>query len=148
VGKHVYSANVGDGRAIVIGDRGIQQLTVDHRIDNPEERERIRKMGGQTKGRHVYREGWWLMPTRTIGDEWFKPVGIIATPFVSKYKILETDVALIAACDGLFDVMANEEIAKLASRFPQPESCLEALRDEVLYNRRGRDNLTMIAVFF
>ena len=28
-----------------------------------------------------------LMPTRTIGDQYFKPVGIIATPSVNEYKI-------------------------------------------------------------
>lgn len=105
-------------------------------------------MGGQTKGRYVYREGHWLMPTRTIGDEWFKPVGIIATPFVSQYTVLESDLGLLAACDGLFDVMTKDEIAELARRFPQPESWLEALKDEVLHNRHGTDNLTMIAVSF
>jgi len=147
-GKTIYCANVGDARAIVIGEKGVQQLTVDHRIDNPEERERIRKMGGQIRGRHVYREGWWLMPTRTIGDEWFKPVGIIATPFVSNYTVLESDLGLLAACDGLFEVMTNEEIAELSRRFPERKSCVEALKDEVLYSRHGTDNLTMIAVSF
>jgi len=49
------------------------------------------------------------------------------------------------ACDGLFDVMTSEEAADFARRFPQPETLLEVLKTEVLVNRLGSDNLTMIA---
>lgn len=142
----ITTANVGDARAIVIGDREVRQLTVDHRVNNEEERERILATGGKIRGSYVYRGSIGLMPTRTIGDEYFKPVGIIASPSVSCYDISENDLFLLAACDGLFDVMTNEETAMVARGFTEPEPFLAQLRTDVLVNRRGMDNVTMIAV--
>ena len=144
--RDIFTANVGDARAIVIGTTGFQQLTVDHRLDNVEERQRIEEMGGQIHYPYTYRGDLGLMPTRTIGDEYFKPVGIIATPSVNKYKIPEYDLILLAACDGLFDVMTNEEVADFVRRLPNPQQLVEVLRNEVLFNRFGTDNLTIIAV--
>jgi serine/threonine protein phosphatase PrpC len=73
-------------------------------------------------------------------------VGIIATPSVSEYRISKNDLVLIAACDGLFDFMSNEEVAEFARRTTKPESLLEILKKEVLFNRGGTDNLTIVAV--
>ncbi len=142
----IYAANVGDARAIVIGDKMIHRLTVDHRLENAEERQRIESMGGYIEYPYTYRGVEGLMPTRTIGDEYFKPVGIIATPSVSEYAITEDDFMLVAACDGLFDFMTNEEVAEFAREFRQPEMLVEALKRQVLINRLGTDNLTIIAV--
>jgi serine/threonine protein phosphatase PrpC len=144
--RDIFTANVGDARALVINKSGFHQLTVDHRLENPEERKRVEKKGGHIRSPYVYRGGMGLMPTRTIGDQYFKPVGVIATPSVSEYKIAEDDLVLLAACDGLFDVMTNEEVAEFSMRFSQPDSLVEALRHEVLIERFGTDNLTIIAV--
>lgn len=142
----IFTANAGDARAIVISKSGVSQLTVDHRLDNPEERQRIEKMGGHIDYPYVYKGYQGIMPTRTIGDEYFKPVGVIATPSVSDYKTSKDDLILLAACDGLFDVMSNEEVANLAQESPQPQTLVEALKYEVLVNRFGTDNLTIIVV--
>lgn len=143
--RQIFTANVGDARAIVISDQGLSQLTVDHRLDNLIERQRIEDMGGQIRYPYACRGHQGLMPTRTIGDRYFKNIGIIATPSVSEYKISQDDLILLMACDGLFDVMTSEEAADFARRFPQPETLLEVLKTEVLVNRLGSDNLTMIA---
>jgi len=145
--KDIFTANVGDARALVINNAGFRQLTVDHRLENMEERKRVEEMGGHIRYPYVYRGYLGLMPTRTIGDQYFKPVGVIATPSVSKYKVAEDDLVLLAACDGLFDVMTNGEVSEFAMRFSQPDSLLEALKHEVLLNRFGTDNLTIIVVF-
>lgn len=142
----IFTANAGDARAIVVSNTGFTQLTTDHRLDNPAERQRIAQMGGVIRYPYVYRGYLGLMPTRTIGDEYFKPVGVIATPSVSEHRITPEDIFLIAACDGLFDVVTNEEVAELARQHAQPESLVEALKQEVLVNRFGTDNLTIIAV--
>ncbi len=144
--KEIFTANVGDARAGVINKQGFHQLTVDHRLDNPAERERVLKMGGRIVYPYTYRGGLGLMPTRTIGDQYFKPIGIIATPSVSEYRIADDDLILLAACDGLFDVMTNEEVADFARRFLQPKALVQELKNEVLINRLGMDNLTIIAV--
>jgi serine/threonine protein phosphatase PrpC len=142
----VYAANVGDARAIIVGWKGVKQLTVDHRLDNPDERQRVGIMGGRIRYPYTYRGVQGIMPTRTLGDSYFRPAGIIATPSVGEYKITDDDFLLLAACDGLFDFMDNEEVANLAREYVSPESLLEALKHEVLVKRTGTDNLTMAAV--
>lgn len=142
----IYVANVGDTRAIVISRSKVLQLTIDHRIGNPDEEQRISRMGGVIRPPYVMRGLSGLMPTRTIGDASFKPVGIIATPSVREYEIQEDDLYLIAGCDGLFDFMSNEGIAEVARKYTKPNILLENLKQEVLFNRGGTDNLTVIAV--
>lgn len=144
--RHILTANAGDARAIVIRDREAHQLTIDHRVINQDELTRILDMGGTIRGSYVVRGGKGLMPTRTIGDEYFKPVGIISTPAVKSYTISEMDLFLIAACDGLFDVMTNEEVADIAGECTESAQLLDRLKNEVLVNRHGPDNLTIIAV--
>lgn len=142
----IFTANAGDARAIVIRDREAHQLTIDHRVMNRDELTRILDRGGTIRGSYVVRGGEGLMPTRTIGDEYFKPVGIISTPAVNSYEISERDVFLIAACDGLFDFMTNEEVADIAAEFTEPDQLVDRLKIEVLVNRCGLDNLSIIAV--
>jgi serine/threonine protein phosphatase PrpC len=146
--QRVFAANVGDARAIVVNRSGHRQLTVDHRLDNPIELERIKKMGGLVRYPYAYRGDLGLMPTRTIGDRYFKPVGVIALPSVSEHNLSEGDIVAIVACDGLFDVMTNEEIAEMARNCPEAKELVQILKNEVLVNRSGRDNLTIIAISF
>lgn len=142
----VFTANAGDSRVIIISQDTTRQLTIDHRLGNPEEEQRIISMGGEIKPPYIMRGLAGLMPTRSIGDEYFKQVGVIATPAVSEYHIRKDDLYLIAACDGLFDSMDNEEIALFARRYRNPEILLAALQEEVLIKWHGTDNLTIIAV--
>lgn len=142
----VYTANAGDARIIIISQTSVTQLTTDHRLENEEEKQRIIKMGGGIKPPYVTRGLSGIMPTRSIGDEYFKAVGVIATPSVNEYTITTEDIMLIAGCDGLFDFMDNEEIAELGRKYQRPDMLLEILKNEVMVNRCGSDNLTVIAV--
>ncbi len=142
----IYAANVGDARAIVVGRRSMHQLTVDHRLDDPSERQRVEAAGGRVIYPYTYRGMQGLMPTRSLGDSYFKPVGIIATPSVAEYALTDDDFLVLAACDGLFDFMENEEVARFAREYAGLEALLEALKTEVLGNRSGADNLTIAAV--
>ena len=142
----IVTANAGDGRAVVVGQRVVEQLTVDHRVDDEAERERVERMGGQIVYPYVYRGVSGIMPTRTIGDPYFKPVGVIATPSVSTHPISDDDLMLVAGCDGLFDFMSNEDVAEFARRISEPVRLAEALRSEVLDARAGSDNITIICV--
>jgi len=142
----IYTANAGDARAIVIGKNYVTQLTVDHRVDNTIERQRIESSGGHIVYSYVSNGTGGLMPTRTIGDQPFKSVGVIATPSVGEHQISPEDLVLLIACDGLFDVMSNEEIAEFARHIDDINLLLENLKQEVLVNRLGTDNLTIIAL--
>lgn len=142
----IIAANAGDARAIVVARTSVVQLTIDDRIENEAERERIERSGGRIFSPYVYRGNAGLMPTRSIGDAYFKAVGVIATPHVRRYHIGSDDMVLVAACDGIFDFMANNEVADIARRFEAPDELAESLRKEVLENRRGSDNITVMCV--
>jgi len=142
----IYCANAGDARAILVSKNNIRQLTVDHRVYNEQERERIIKSGGLIREPYVIHQGMGLMPTRTLGDGLFKEVGVISTPDVSTYQVQDNDMVLVAACDGLFDFMLNEEVAQFVFRYGDLNTLLNKLVDEVLNQRFGTDNITIIAV--
>lgn len=144
-GKSLTAANAGDARILVIGKTSVRQLTVDHRVSDPEERARIISHGGQIERDKAVRVGnVCLMPTRALGDADFRSAGVIPTPFVKEDAIGADDLWLLAACDGVFDVMTNEEVAELLRRFDDPQKAAEALKHEVLASRNGRDNLTIM----
>ena len=88
------------------------------------------------------------MPTRSIGDPYFGPIGVIAVPSVSEHDLSEEDLVALAACDGLFDVITNEEVAEIARNSPDVEELVQILKEEVLVIRFGHDNLTIIAISF
>lgn len=144
--EYIYAANAGDSRAVIIGEQGLIQLTIEHRLSNREEQQRIEDKGGIIRYPYVYHGYKGLMPTRSIGDQFFKQVGVIATPSLSEHQVTQDDMLLVVACDGLFDIMSNEEVAQLARKLPQPEKLVNKLRDEVFFHRYGTDNLTILVV--
>lgn len=144
--KKIYTANAGDVRIVVIGKDEFHQLTTDHRLDNLDERKRIQAMGGEIEYPYAVRDGQGLMPTRTLGDEYFKPIGIIATPDIDEYIISDNDIYLIAATDGLFDAMSNKEVLEVSQKFDNPDDIVQALKTEVLVSRHGTDNLAIIVL--
>ncbi len=144
----IHTANAGDARAVVIGEDYHIQLTEDHRLDNPSERERIEKAGGVISYPYTVKGYRGLMPTRSIGDEYFRSVGIIPCPSTSSYEISSDDMMLIAGCDGLFDVMENHELAGFVKKYRDMDLLINELKKEVLINRMGGDNLTVIIIDF
>lgn len=143
----IFTANAGDSRIIIIGENGVRQLTIDHRLYNDEERNRIEKMGGIIFGGYACTvDGEGLMVTRAIGDWKFREIGIISTPYTYSYKIKKKDIMLIAACDGLFDEMSNDRVADFARKYTNPEELVKKLMNCVYKECYGRDNLTIIAV--
>ena len=142
----IYVANAGDARALVVSSGGVRQLSIDHRLDVYGERQRIIKAGGLVCPPYTRRGFQGMMPTRTIGDEYFKPVGVIATPSVREYEVKKDDLIAIAASDGLFDVMSNAEIGDFARKTPDLEKLVRALKREALVKRRATDSVTIVAV--
>lgn len=141
--RKIFFANAGDARIIIVGKK-THQLTVDHRVDSTIEKIRIEKMGGVIAYPYAYRDDRGLMPTRTIGDHYFKKIGIIATPHVGQYSIKPKDKFLIAGTDGLFDGLTNGEIEIIAREAKEPEKIADILRRNILSERKTSDNITVI----
>ncbi len=145
-GNTLWHANAGDVRLIVVRESWVKQLSQVHRLTNSREKRRIVKAGGVLAGALVVKGDLGLMPTRSLGDEYFKDVGIIATPFIGHYKLKSQDSWILAATDGLFDYTANQEVAEFIARFDQADSAAAGLKQEVLVKRGGSDNLTFILI--
>lgn len=138
----IFFANVGDCRLIVIG-KETKQLSIDHRVKNTEEADRIKKLGGLIRGPYVFTGFSGLMVTRSLGDQKHKPVGVISTPYVGSYNIQLDDQYIIAGTDGLFDVVDNEKVAIIAKSIKDPKKIGEALKDVAIANK-SRDNITVM----
>ncbi|KAF3596875.1 hypothetical protein DY000_02027782 [Brassica cretica] len=127
-GNQVMVANLGDSRAIMIGtsengETEVVQLTSDLKPSVLSEAERIRKRNGRVLALeaephilrvwlpHENRPG--LAMSRAFGDFVLKSYGVIATPEVSTHQITSRDQFLLLASDGVWDVLSNEEVAKV-----------------------------------
>lgn len=142
----IHTANAGDSRIILIGAGGATQLTVDHRLDDPDELKRVMLCGGKIRYPYVMKGSEGVMATRALGDEYFRDAGVIPTPFVKVHSIREQDAWLVAATDGLFDVIDNRETAKICEKHADPIWAAEDLVLEATRRCRVTDNISIIVV--
>jgi len=146
-GGEVVFANAGDAELLLISKGSHVPLTEMHRLSNSLERARILRAGGGISGSYVtLPDGSGLECTRAIGDWKFRRVGIIADPRVGLAPLGQEDLWLVAACDGLWDVMDHAEVADVARRGRTPRAVAEALHHEAVEERDTPDNLTVIAM--
>lgn len=124
----IVCANVGDSAIMIVreseGENTIEQLSENHRPENPEERERIEKCGGRVdKARNSFGEfigphrvymqdllvpG--LMLSRSLGDCFAHTLGVISDPFIKTVRHTPLDRALIVASDGIWDTISTQEV--------------------------------------
>jgi serine/threonine protein phosphatase PrpC len=150
-------AHVGDSRGLVLSKSAVtgavERLTEDHKPDRPDEKERLASSGG-----HVVEVGgiwrvftpnivsiggrtlqWGLAVSRAFGDLALKkpsPI-VIADPEISRHVTLNDEAVVVIACDGIFDVLTDEEVMTHSSGGPA-----EILR--AAYGKLSDDNLTAI----
>jgi protein phosphatase 2C family protein 2/3 len=119
----LYLAWAGDSRAIVVRGCNVIAATADHKPDNPKEEERIKRAGGEVIISDAPRVNGRLAVARALGDKYLKIAGdpIIATPDVMQEKVRTGDLVILA-CDGVWDVMSNQEVAAMA-RYALTQSC-------------------------
>ncbi len=101
--------NAGDSRCIMCRDNMAISLTKDHKPHWPEERNRIEQLGGQVKWDGADWRIKDLSVSRSFGDLDSEPF-LTARPDVYKYKLEGGDKFIVLACDGLFDVMENQDV--------------------------------------
>mmetsp|Transcript_3676 Transcript_3676/g.5691 ORF Transcript_3676/g.5691 Transcript_3676/m.5691 type:complete len:660 (-) Transcript_3676:370-2349(-) len=111
--KRLYCANAGDSRAIVVRQDGsVVRLSRDHKPGLLDETKRITDLGGKVIYWGRWRVEGLLAVSRSIGDASLKPY-ITADPEICEYEIEESDMFLVIASDGIWDVLSNEQVAKL-----------------------------------
>ncbi|KAL7073550.1 hypothetical protein ACQ4LE_007528 [Meloidogyne hapla] len=154
---YIFFANLGDSRGILSRKSDNIFSTEDHKPYMEKERDRIVKAGGSVM---IQRVNGSLAVSRALGDYEYKSVpGLCATeqlvsPEPDIYIIernKEDDEFLVLACDGIYDVLENEELCRLVrSRLTVTEDLKHASNQvlDVCLSKGSRDNMTMIMVVF
>lgn len=167
----LWCANAGDSRAVVCRDGVAIPLSFDHKPDSEIESSRIQNAGGfvePTNG--MFRVNGNLNLSRAIGDLKYKgqehlPVEaqiITAEPDVLKHDVHPQDEFFILACDGVWDILSNQEAVdfvrtriqaeRAQDREPQLSKICEQVFDRcIATNPRetrglGGDNMTCVVV--
>jgi len=102
-------ANVGDSRAILSTSWQTSFASKDHKAIDPQERERIIKLGGTIQNDRVSGQ---LSVTRALGDSNLLPY-VSPVPEVFVQAIGEQDDFVLMASDGLWDVVSNDDVVKI-----------------------------------
>ena len=112
---HIICANVGDSRCVVGSSGTTIAMTEDHKPSNPPEKKRIELAGGFVSMDRVNGE---LAMSRALGDFRYKEdpnlneltYPVICYPDITVHeRNEEKDEVMVLACDGVWDVLSNDE---------------------------------------
>eukprot|EP01090_Pellita_catalonica_P012675 TRINITY_DN2820_c0_g3_i1.p1 TRINITY_DN2820_c0_g3~~TRINITY_DN2820_c0_g3_i1.p1 ORF type:complete len:393 (+),score=64.55 TRINITY_DN2820_c0_g3_i1:101-1180(+) len=138
----LYVANAGDSRAVLYSGGEVIPLSVDHKPESTTEKKRILKHGGfVTESRRVCGA---LTLSRALGDCDLQP-WVTWMPDVQIHEISSEDEFIIFACDGLWDVVSNEEAVRIATTEKEPARAATKLRDYAHLLGSG-DNISVAVV--
>lgn len=154
---HVYIANCGDSRAVLCR-RGVPAVcTLDHKPTVPAEKERIQRAGGSVM---IHRVNGSLAVSRALGDFEYKnvegrgPTEQLVSPapevFIEARNDSE-DQFLVLACDGIWDVMSNEDLCTFIHHQMTISDDLEKVAASVIDHclfKGSRDNMSIVLVAF
>ncbi len=149
-GRKLTVANVGDARAVLERGGKVLRLSEEHKVRTPKEEKRITEAGGKItayRGRtYVEGQGNMLEVSRSLGDGSFRPF-VTHEPVFYEVELNQECKKLILACDGLWDVMSDQEAVALIKNAPAAEAAAQLLKNEAL-RRNSKDNITVIVVNF
>ncbi|KAK1576690.1 hypothetical protein Q3G72_015799 [Acer saccharum] len=112
----IIAANCGDSRVVLCRGKQAIPLTVDHNLNRQDEVARITDGGGIiVEWGYCLRVEGVLSMTRAIGDHSLKPY-IIPVPEITFTTRSAEDEFLVLASDGLWDVLSNDDVIKLARK--------------------------------
>ena len=143
----MYMANLGDSRCLLcrkLGEKNtVQQISVDHLASSEEAIKYAEEHGG-----HVIngRLSSILAVSRFLGDSVLAPLAIPEP--TCKELILEKNDRILLACDGVFDVLSNEQVCDLVLDFGEnPMNSAVKVRDTA-YDLVSYDNISAIVISY
>ncbi|CAH3126033.1 probable protein phosphatase 2C T23F11.1 [Pocillopora verrucosa] len=156
----IYCGNVGDSRAIASKKGAVEQLSFDHKPSNDDETRRIIAAGGWVEFNRVNGN---LALSRALGDFCFKRNDkkspeeqiVTALPDVIQKEITPDHEFIVLACDGIWDVLSNQEVIdfvriRIAQKMEPEQICEElltrCLAPDCQMGGLGCDNMTVIIV--
>ncbi|KAM4619999.1 putative protein phosphatase, Mg2+/Mn2+ dependent, 1Nb (putative) [Polymixia lowei] len=153
---YIYFANCGDSRALLCRSGQVCFSTEDHKPYSPLERERIESAGGSVS---IQRINGSLAVSRALGDFSYKGAEnrspsqqmVSPEPEVCVVERSPADEFLVLACDGVWDMITNEELcAFIHSRLrvctDLRDVCAQVI-DLCLY-KGSLDNISIILLCF
>ncbi len=140
--KVIYCANVGDSRGVLISNFGVKRLSYDHKASDISEINRVNGSGGLIFNGRVFGQ---LIITRAFGDHSLKRYGVIATPHITKHFINDKDKFLVLASDGVWDVIADEDLLKLSQSVTNADDLAKLIIKTSLL-RGTQDNISCIVL--
>ncbi|XP_077193594.1 protein phosphatase 1B isoform X1 [Paroedura picta] len=154
--EHIYFINCGDSRAVLYRNGQVCFSTQDHKPCNPREKERIQNAGGSVM---IQRVNGSLAVSRALGDYDYKcvdgkgPTEQLVSPEPEVYEIVraEEDEFVVLACDGIWDVMSNEELCEFVKSRLEVSDDLEKVCNWVVdtcLHKGSRDNMSIVLVCF
>ncbi|CAG8647291.1 5747_t:CDS:2 [Paraglomus brasilianum] len=141
--RALYTANVGDARAVLCRDGIAKRLSYDHKGSDVQEAKRIVDAGGFVLNNRV---NGVLAVTRSLGDCSMKGC-VVGAPYTTETALTEKDSFLILACDGLWDVCSDQDAVDLVKDVMDPQAASEKLLEYALQNF-SMDNLSVMVVRF
>lgn len=143
VRRMLYTANVGDARAVLSRGGKAVRLTYDHKGSDAQEAKRITDAGGFVMNHRV---NGVLAVTRSLGDASMKEF-VVGAPYTTETVLDDDDEFLIVACDGLWDVCEDQDAVDLIRTLQDPQEASKRLLDHALSNY-STDNLSIMVIRF
>lgn len=135
--ENIYIANCGDSRAILCRNGAPIFTTQDHKPILPGEKERIINAGGSVMCQRVNGS---LAVSRALGDYEYKNVKdkgqceqlVSPEPEIFCLDRDPADEFLVLACDGIWDVMSNEDVCNYVQSRLKITSDLEKVANSLM----------------
>lgn len=154
---HVIVANSGDSRSVLAKGGRVVPMSSDHKPMLDKERKRIEKAGGSVRANRVNGD---LAVSRALGDFTYKQrfdlkpeeQQVSAEPDIQVEAIDKSEEFLVIACDGIWDVMTNEDVCEnVRDLMGKGESDMGLIAEEILdmcLRLGSRDNMSVVIVKF
>lgn len=154
--ENIFIANCGDSRAILCRNGEPVFSTQDHKPILPGEKERIMNAGGSVM---IQRVNGSLAVSRALGDYEYKNVKdkgqceqlVSPEPEIFCLDRDPADEFLVLACDGIWDVMTNEDVCRYVQNRLRVTSDLKKVTNSVIdtcFFKGSRDNMSIIIIVF
>eukprot|EP00761_Pharyngomonas_kirbyi_P012774 gb/GECH01012801.1/.p1 GENE.gb/GECH01012801.1/~~gb/GECH01012801.1/.p1 ORF type:complete len:288 (+),score=81.87 gb/GECH01012801.1/:1-864(+) len=138
--RKLYSSNCGDARTVLNRNGTALRLTHDHKGSDSAEAERIQEAGGFVAYGRV---NGILAVSRALGDFEMKDF-VTAEPYHKVEELNSNDTHLILACDGLWDVVEDQEAVDLV-KDQEPQEAADLLMQTAL-KKRSTDNISIMVL--
>lgn len=153
--QHYFFINCGDSRGLIVRDSKVLFFTHDHKPTNEEERDRIIAAGGIVMNLRINGS---LAVSKALGDfdykadEQRKATEQLVSPdpdVTCIERSLEQDEYICLACDGIFDVLSNDDLASYISSRLKITDDYEKISSDVIntcLHKGSRDNMSVILI--